>query len=331
MNKTSKQCLLFLICETATHWGSGTDQGYIDLSIQREVHTGFPMAYGSSLKGALRQAVEKIVSSAKFQHWDDEDTKIHRCFGFDDVDLPNKSAKDQLNKVFKETRNSAALTISDGRLLFFPVKSASGVFAWITCPMVLSRFFTDASRCELDISTLGFPTDWHNTNLIADDNPLSLGETEDGELVVLDSTGYHCQVSDEWTKCCNWMAKQIHLDSFWSSLLQKNSILLPNEEFSMIVRQKTEVITRNKINNKTGTVSDTGLFNEEYLPAESILYTPIFSIDELTEQKRMTAEEVMKFFQEKIQASGVVQMGGNATIGKGLVRQQFCDFSSTSA
>ena len=51
---------LFFICETPLHAGSGSDLGIVDLPIQREKHTGFPKVESSSLKGAIREAVEGV-------------------------------------------------------------------------------------------------------------------------------------------------------------------------------------------------------------------------------------------------------------------------------
>ena len=36
-----------------------------------------------------------------------------------------------------------AVSISDARLLFFPVRSNLAPYVWITCPGVLKRFNTD--------------------------------------------------------------------------------------------------------------------------------------------------------------------------------------------
>ncbi|HLY31875.1 MAG TPA: RAMP superfamily CRISPR-associated protein, partial [Ktedonobacterales bacterium] len=46
--------LLFLYTETPLHAGTGASLGIVDLPIQREVHTQYPMIQGSSVKGALR-------------------------------------------------------------------------------------------------------------------------------------------------------------------------------------------------------------------------------------------------------------------------------------
>lgn len=37
----------------------------------------------------------------------------------------------------------SAVSVTDARLLFFPVKSVKGIWGWVTCPSVLKRFFLD--------------------------------------------------------------------------------------------------------------------------------------------------------------------------------------------
>jgi CRISPR-associated protein Cmr4 len=88
------------------------------------------------------------------------------------------------------------------------------------------------------------------------------------------------------------------------------------------------VITRIKIDPKTGTVQEGALFSEEYLPQESVLYslalaTPIFVKNDeakgIFKQNGKKEEElVLDFF--KLGLPEIIQIGGNATIGKGIVR-----------
>ena len=66
--------------------------------------------------------------------------------------------------------------------------------------------------------------------------------------------------------------------------MKKDLVVLSDDDFGDFVHLSTEVITRIKINNETGTVQDGALFTEEYLPSETILYslaltTPVFRDD----------------------------------------------------
>ncbi len=61
----------------------------------------------------------------------------------------------------------------------------------------------------------------------------------------------------------------------------------------------TEVITRTKIDNETGTVEDGALFTEEYLPTDSVLYSLVFASDEYGKKRETeNAKWVMDFLED---------------------------------
>jgi CRISPR-associated protein Cmr4 len=64
------------------------------------------------------------------------------------------------------------------------------------------------------------------------------------------------------------------------------------------------------------------LFSEEYLPAESVMYSMVMFADEFSSKEtKMSAEKVKEFFESGLSANkNIVQIGGNATLGKGIVR-----------
>ena len=121
--------------------------------------------------------------------------------------------------------------------------------------------------------------------------------------------------------------------------------MLSDDDFRDFVMLSTEVIARTKIDSKTGTVATGALWYEEYLPTDSILYslaltTPlflkiegandaekqadekkkkgIFYTNQTTGKNLKEAEDVMKFFAKRL--PDIIQIGGNATVGKGIVR-----------
>lgn len=108
--------------------------------------------------------------------------------------------------------------------------------------------------------------------------------------------------------------------------MTKSLVVLPDDDFRDFVTLATEVITRIKIDPATGTAKSGALFTEEYLPQESLLYSlalgsPIFGTGgngTLFAVEGKEAEAVLDFWQTGIPAG--LQLGGNSTIGKGLVR-----------
>jgi CRISPR-associated protein Cmr4 len=99
-------------------------------------------------------------------------------------------------------------------------------------------------------------------------------------------------------------------------------VIISDDNFTHFVKNSTEVITRTKIDNITGTVQNGALFTEEYLPSETVMYSLAIAnqpfskaIDDLKD-----ANSVMKYFANKFQENNILQIGGNSTLGKGIVK-----------
>ncbi len=298
---------LFLICETPLHAGSGSDLGIIDLPIQREKHTGFPKIESSGLKGSLREAFENVTGI--------DPVSIHKIFGYDS-DSADSAVKAAIPEGSREY--SGCLTLTDARLLLFPVKSQKGVFAWITCNRVLSRFFQEMA--EICKGTTLPPVTSISEGSVGVGATIFVDAAK--TIVGLEEYQYSgCRENSQINTLGTWLATNLfHANlklKYWDDKIKKDIVVLSDDDFADFVQHSTEVITRTKINNETGTVSDTALFTEEYLPAESILYSialfsPEFKIGGLDQ----TA--VANFYNDHLPT--IFQIGGNATIGKGIVR-----------
>lgn len=299
----------FLMTETPLHAGSGQDLGIVDLPIQRERHTDFPKIEGSGLKGCIREAFEQ-----KFTDNNDK-KKIHLAFGYDDSEK-NKDIKD----FFEERKEFAgALGFTDVRILLFPVKSMKGVFAWISCPSVLSEFKEELAICK---NSGGLQDNFFDSNQIPPKNTVADAKHLCiNNAVILEEYSFAVREDETTKNFASWLAKLLKTDD-----LQNKLVILSDEDFRDFVNLSTEVITRTKIDNQTGTVQNGALFTEEYLPSETVMYslvltTPIFNKTKgIFEVKEGEMEEklVMEFFEKGI--PDVIQIGGNATIGKGITR-----------
>jgi CRISPR-associated protein Cmr4 len=340
---------LFLICETPLHVGSGSDLGIVDLPIQRERHTNFPKIEASSLKGALREAFESYADAeTDILQRIEKHINIHKIFGYDDAfekqskkqedidkitDDVKKSNAENKNKIISDikkrfgndTQFSGALTLTDARLLLFPVKSLYGVFAWITCPRVIKKFIADLELAGIAtyFSKVDFEREINKTTSKAEVLKTN-GTKKQAYLeefiftITSDTANGNVDKLAQWLKINLFSANDT---SYWATKIEKDIIVLDDDDFRDFVTLATEVITRTKINNATGTVQDGALFSEEYLPAESIMYSLAMFADEFSDKTdKMTAEDVQIFF-EKI--PNIVQIGGNATLGKGIVRTKF--------
>ncbi len=330
-----KSKTLFLICETPLHAGSGDALGVVDLPIQRERHTSFPKIEASSLKGALREAFEeKVVSQLKEDKSNLGDVKpllknLNIVFGFDDGELKHFS-KDDLRGLFTESGKESkpdfagAIGFTDARLLLFPVKSMKGVFAWITCPRVLKQFAKDMQLVDSTFAMSAIPANSANNAcyILSEESDLKIS----GNNIVLEEFAFTASIQainigDRPLQ--NWIADYLFDEtSYWYDKAQKSIVILSDDDFKDFVNLSTEVITRIKIDNATGTVANGQLFTEEYLPAESVLYTIVLASPEFSDKTdKMNEGAVMKFFGDTLPP--VVQIGGNATLGKGIVRTIF--------
>ena len=314
MFKKSK--LFFIIAETPLHPGSGGDiTGLVDLPIQRERHTNFPKIEASGLKGCIREAFENSSKqiSLNSQQININDKKIiSLVFGPEDT----------------EEAHAGALAFTDARILLFPVKSLKGVFAWVTCPMVLERFRKDLVLAKIidhplnvDFSTL--------INTLPEQTNISIKSK-----VVLEEFTFEVKENKDTSKIAKYLADKIFPNDtykFWREKLEKDLVILSDDDFEHFVTSSTEVITRIRIDDVTGTVKSGALWTEEYLPQDTILYSiamasPIrVEKDEAkgvfkAETPDKEAEKVLQFFEQGI--PNVIQIGGNQTIGKGFVRIQ---------
>jgi len=251
----------FIKTLTPLHVGSGSDLGVVDLPIQRESHTGFPKIEASSLKGAIRS------------------------------EFVSKNSEDKAEKIFGTGDKAGDLGFSDTRILFFPVKSVRGIYAYITCPMVLERFQKDINIKIGD-----------NTSVLKEDE-IKISFPNDNECIVFDKSknivNNHV-ILEEYS----FKVKENKFDkSFKIPQIDKTRLVIVSDDnFTHFVKNSTEVITRIAINNETGIVKQGGLFTEEYLPAETVMYA-------------LAIGEVNKFIDD---TSIFLQIGGNTTLGKGI-------------
>src|SRR5690606_20584602 len=113
-----KKQILYLYAETPAHVGTGVGLGAVDMPIQREKHTAYPIIQASGVKGALRDTAELDLGR--------DSQAVKSIFGAASGDEGADFA--------------GAMSPSDARILLFPVRALNGVFVWITSPIVLGRF-----------------------------------------------------------------------------------------------------------------------------------------------------------------------------------------------
>ena len=288
--------MLFIYVETPLHAGTGRGLGAVDLPIQRERTTGYPIVQASSLKGRLRAA-------AKGRLPDDEWKAI---FG-------------------PETSNASdyagALSTGDARILLFPVRSLAGVFAWTTSVDALQRFARDCALAGMtppDLSDLSAPAE--GNALVSEDTPLKAGG-----MVVLEEFSYSPQNHAKVAELGRWIAKQALPNNYayWRDELPKKLVILPDNDFRDFVLYGTEVQTHIKLDPEKKTVQTGALWTTESLPADTLLYAPLMATKSRASGVNLDGQQVL----EKVKGLGLVytQLGGDETTGQGMVALRFAN------
>jgi len=282
----------YITVRTPLHAGSGSDLGVVDLPIQRERHTGHPKIEGSSLKGAIRERFRRLKE-----------------------DSSNGIAKAHIDTLFgpDSTENdlhAGVLGLTDARILLFPVKSLKGVFAWVTCPGVLRRWKDELESAGISV---GWSVPAENT--VCENTALAVAQEGEARKVVLEEYTFDVKPDPDATAVAEWLRDR----ALQNEQLPRRLAVLSDDAFRDFTEMSTEVITRTKIDPDTGTVAPGQLFTEEYLPAESVLYfLALYAPLQNGQNGVFDDEPPMDFFRANL--SNTLQIGGNATTGKGLVR-----------
>ena len=314
-----KANLLGLYCESPVHAGSGSDLGVIDLPIQREKHTDYPIFQGSTVKGALRdsfdsaQAIDNALTKGIFSSFNiNQNDQMQEA-----VDIVFGSKKDG-----DENQFAAALSFTDARLLLFPMKSVKNTFVWITSLGVLNRLKRDLELTETT-------PDWNLPQINEEGIIATQSELDEysEKQVVIEEYTFDVEKSKEVNNIATWIADNIfpsQTSEFWKEKLQTDLVILNDDDFSDFVKMSTDVVARTKINSDTKVVENGALWYEENVPADTLFYSLVLANDVLKPSNSLdqlqAAEQVVDFFAVGLQDR--IQLGGNQTIGRGIINTE---------
>lgn len=168
-----------------THVGTGRGVGYIDLPIQRDKVTGWPLIPGSAFKGVWADHFRATEENRR------SNPKLGLAFG--------RASDREAN-----ASNAGALVPTDARLVCLPIRSFQGTFAWCTSPLALQMLHRDLSLAGM-------------VDLPAVPPPLAEGvvhrttETkieDNGRIFLedLDFAGKECATATAWsTRLATWV------------------------------------------------------------------------------------------------------------------------------
>jgi CRISPR-associated protein Cmr4 len=291
--------VLFIYVETPLHAGTGRGLGAVDLPIQRERTTQYPIVQASSVKGRLRAATDP-----------------------EQQPTPTLSKEEHL-AIFGTTDASGALSTGDARLLLFPVRSLAGVFAWTTSVDALARFRREAEIAGLTPSWDEL-TDGPKTSNDKSEAWINGDQLVAGGSVVLEEFSFSpvqnpiVKTIGEWLK--DHALPKTGYD-YWKKALPDKLCILPEDAFRDFVLYGTEVQTHIQLNPDTKTVAGTALWTSESLPVDTLMYAPLMATQSRAKGTELNGEAIM----EKLKGLNLVrtQLGGDETTGQGWVSLRF--------
>ncbi len=290
-----KKAAVFLYAVSPVHMGAGQAIGVIDNPIQRERHTGHPCFAGSGIKGAVRHGWKALGGEKAF---------INRILG------PDSDSGDLY---------SGAVSFGDAQTVTLPIRSLRGGYVYATCPQALSRAQRLLGLMDINVDWPVLPEVKEgdcliaNTVLLSDENKLHLEAFE-----------YTATAFDALTTIASGLADMAmpteSAYGFFRDKLKTDLVVLSDTDFAYFAENAMLVEPHVRIDPDTGTAADGGLFYTENLPPESLLIAPLMTSQTRSgnPDEKLEAEEVMFKIQALID-NKLLQIGGNATTGRGLV------------
>jgi CRISPR-associated protein Cmr4 len=311
--------MLYLYVETPLHAGSGSSVGVVDLPIQRERVTQYPLVQASGIKGKLRAEASARAKSGGDEKSDGEEKSAEKKP--DGVEVVFGSER-------PESGYAGALSPGDARLLLFPVRSLAGVFAWTTSGNVLARF-----KRDLQAAGKGGSAQWafdkspdDGTALTITDSPVVVNGS-----VVLEEFAFTEQTNPEAKAkvkgIADWLADnalpQTEEYRYFREKLRTSLVILPEDAFRDFTLYATEVVARIRIDQSKKTVAPGALWTEEHLPSDTVLYVPLHASRPRTDNPPAglkNAEDVLGYVRELARSLDRIQLGGDETVGRGIVK-----------
>ncbi len=279
--------LFHLHALSALHCGTGQSAGVVDLPIARARATQLPIVPGSSLRGVLRQYLTDNAG-------DDATT----LFG------PRTIRSDQESF-------AGALAIGDAHLLALPVRCLAGVVSFVTCPFILRRYARDMKRAGASLPALPGEPDKSAARVA----PASVNLVN--EKLVLEDLDLRARTETALEAWAQHIACAVHPEDVDGQKdVAVRLSLVADDVMSFLAETATDVRARIRLDPETGTVDKGALWYEEHLPAE----TGLWGVFALSRSNKEGDSRSATDLGQAVPGSALLQLGGNAGVGHGLVR-----------
>lgn len=295
---TGRAAVFFVRALTPVHIGVDIGLGAVNLPTMRESITQHPVIPGSSFKGVLRDLVE-LPSDDKVN--DDVTKQKIAAFG------PGRTHAGDYR---------GGLVLSDARLLFLPIASLKGTFAWATSTTILRRFNHDLQEAGLAPLSLPNPGDEllvpNESKLLFRDDRVSLRE-------VLAPAQRKAEVSELAKRLGAFLWNNPADQTFFA----ERFAIVPSDVFNGFARSALEIRARVAIDSERGTAEASGPWTEEHIPAETIMAGLAFgrktSWRNADQSKSFEEHEMLAVFKGDVGQGKIIRLGGHSSIGLGRV------------
>ncbi|MEM2175638.1 MAG: RAMP superfamily CRISPR-associated protein, partial [Candidatus Micrarchaeia archaeon] len=169
-----------------------------------------------------------------------------QCKGDSKRDVENCEV---IKELFGNPEGIGGISITDAKILAFPVRTLRGVFGWIMSPLILERY-------KRDLFLLGRSIDWSIPKLASNEEARvgkgsNLIVEEDGEkCIYIEDLQLKC-IEDEYVeKIARDVAGALPKNDVYKELkerFEKDLIIVSDDVFKDLVYLTTEIVTRIKI------------------------------------------------------------------------------------
>lgn len=293
--------LYFAKTITPLHVGCGRSASTdIDLPVARERLTNWPVIPGSGVKGSLRgRMIEQLVESGSSYADADRDPGLLLWFG--------KTVRDTDG----EGSQAGSLVPTDLRLVVLGVRSFFGGYAYVVCPLSLSRLaeLAEAVGNPLEVGAFTVGGDARaiadNATKIADPSNQDRAYLEGVDLIVerKDLKPLAAVLAPGLGRPAEQVASQL--------------MVVSDTTFTFFTETATEVLTKVSLDPATKSARDGMLRTEEAVPCES-LFAGVLSFERV--KGADPNRELAAFLHDRPK---FIRFGGKATTGHGICRLEF--------
>jgi CRISPR-associated protein Cmr4 len=299
----AKPRIYWLHCLSPTHVGASRGVGSIDRPIHRDKVTHWPLIPASAFRRAWADHAEPAGDGRR------PDGDLRQALGL--------ASGEGQGLTDGQDPAGGGLNPTDARLVCLPVRSFHGTFAWCTSALALRLLHRDLALAgEPDLPPE--PTSPEAGTVL---RPGESVLTEGGKTY-LEDLDFATKVSDEADRWARWIAARVFPDDpTWQDEFRRRFAVLPDVVFDFLTETGTEVTARARIREETKTMDPAASWDEEALPAETIL-VGLIECGRIDAKASGDATEG-DWLAEYTRAPLILQIGGQATVGRGRVRCVF--------